>query len=107
MVSQAVAADFRNIPPRKIGVNSIHESSVVTHLGRKRAEEMADALLMLDIDLKVSDHHDAAVGTNTLLTTAEFARLHVALHDVHTVLLVEGHTGDLVKTDHVILAYEP
>ena len=30
--------------------------------------------------------------------------LHVPLHDVHAVLLVEGDAGDLVEADHVVLA---
>ena len=35
---------------------------------------------------------------------AELARRHVALHDVHAVLLVEGDAGDFVEADHVVLA---
>jgi hypothetical protein len=38
------------------------------------------------------------------LPAAELTGLHVALHDVHAVLLVEGHAGDLVEADHVVLA---
>ena len=47
---------------------------------------------------------DAAVGADRLLPAAELARLHVALHDVDAVLLVEGDAGHFVKTHHVVLA---
>ena len=45
-----------------------------------------------------------AVGADALLAAAELAGLHVALHDVHAVLLVEGDAGHLVEADHVVLA---
>ena len=38
------------------------------------------------------------------LPAAELAGLHVALHDVHAVLLVEGDAGDFVEADDVVLA---
>ena len=62
------------------------------------------ALLVLDVYIEVADHHHAAIGADALLAAAELAGLHVALHDVHAVLLVEGDAGDFVKADHVILA---
>ena len=33
--------------------------------------------------------------------------LHVALHDVHAVLLVEGNAGNFVEAHHVVLADQP
>ena len=53
---------------------------------------------------KLPTMHDAAVGADALLAAAELAGLHVALHDVDAVLLVEGDAGDLVEADHVVLA---
>ena len=41
------------------------------------------------------------------LPAAELAGLHVALHDVDAVLLVEGDAGDLVEADDVVLADQP
>ena len=64
---------------------------------------MADALLVLNVDVKVAYQDDAAIRADTFLATTELARLHVALHDVHAVLLVEGDAGHLVKADHVVL----
>ena len=67
---------------------------------------MAYPLLLLDVHLEVADHDHAALGADALLAAAELARRHVALHDVHAVLLVEGDPGDLVEADHVVLADE-
>ena len=72
--------------------------------GGSGAEQVADALLVLDVDVEVADHDDAAVGADALRAAAELARLHVALHDVDAVLLVEGDAGDLVEADDVVLA---
>jgi hypothetical protein len=64
-------------------------------------------LLVFHIHLEVTDQNDAAVCPEALLTPAEFARFHIALHDIHAVLLVEGDTRHLVAADHVVLANEP
>ena len=88
-------------------MDAVHERRVVPHLRRQRAEQVADALLVLDVDVEVADHDDAAVGADALLAAAELAGLHVALHDVDAVLLVEGDAGDLVEADHVVLADQP
>ena len=85
-------------------MNAIHEGRVVAHLRRQRAQQMSDPLLLLDIDVEVADHDDAAVGADVLLAAAELARRHVALHDVDAVLLVEGDAGHLVEADDVVLA---
>ena len=61
---------------------------------------------MLYIDIEVTDKHHGAIGTDAFLTPAEFARLHVALHDVDAVLLVEGDAGDFVEADDVVLRDE-
>jgi hypothetical protein len=85
-------------------MDAVHEGRVVPHLGRQRAEEVADALLVLHVDVEVADQHDGAVGADALLAAGELAALHVALHDVDAVLLVEGHARHLVEADHVVLA---
>jgi hypothetical protein len=59
---------------------------------------------VLHIDVEVADHHDAAVGPDALLAARELAGLHVALHDVDAVLLIEGNAGHLVEADDVVLA---
>src|SRR5947207_3369099 len=64
---------------------------------------MTHSLLVFNVHIKVADHHDAAVSANTLLASAEFARLHVALHDIDAILLIEGDTRDLVEADDVVL----
>src|ERR1035441_5986574 len=84
-------------------MDTIHERCVVSHFGRKRPEEVPDPLLMLDIDVEIPDQHNAAIGPDAFLASAKFAGLHVAFHNVDTVLLVEGDARDLVETDNVIL----
>src|SRR4051794_6203557 len=68
---------------------------------------MPDSLLVLYVDVEVANHHDAAIRANAFLPAAELPRLHVALHDVHAIFLVEGDPGDLVEADDVVLADEP
>jgi hypothetical protein len=65
---------------------------------------VADALLMLDIHIKVAHQDNGAVGTDAFLAAGELAALHVALHDVDAILLVEGHAGHFVEAHHVVLA---
>ena len=88
-------------------MNTIHEGGVIAHFGRQRTEEVSDLLLLLDIDVEVADHHDAALGADVLFGATELSRGHVAFHDVDAVLLVEGNAGDLVETHHVVLANQP
>ena len=90
MIGQQIAVYLRQIPAGQVGVDAVHESSVITHLGRQRAEEMTDPLLVLHIHFEVANHDDAAIGANALLSAAELAGLHVSLHDIHAILLVEG-----------------
>ena len=68
---------------------------------------MADPLLVLDIHLEIAHHDDAAIGPDALLAPAELAGLHVALHDVDAILLVEGDARNFVEADHVVLADQP
>ena len=51
-----------------------------------------------NVDVEVADHDDAAIGADALLAPAELAGLHVALHDVDAILLVERDAGDLVES---------
>ena len=68
---------------------------------------MADLLLLLHVNFIVAHQHDRPVGPDVLLASAELPGCHVPLHDVHTVLLVEGDAGDLVEADDVVLGDEP
>jgi hypothetical protein len=43
-------------------VDAVHEGRVVAHLCGKRAEEVADPLLVLDVDVEVADEHDAPLA---------------------------------------------
>ena len=43
------------------------------------------------------------LGADALRAAAELAGLHVSLHDVDAVLLVEGDAGDLIEADDVVL----
>ena len=52
---------------------------------------MADSLLVGNIHIEVTDHDDTAKATDALLAAAELAGLHVALHDVDAIFLVEGN----------------
>src|SRR5438477_11942838 len=65
---------------------------------------MAHALLVRDIDVKVSEHHDSTGTPNAVAASAELARLHVALHDVHAIFLVKRDAGYLIEADDVVLA---
>ena len=85
-------------------MDSIHESRIVFHFWGHGAKQVPQALLMLDIYIKVANHDDTAIGPNALLATAELSRFHIAFHDVHAVFLVKRDAGHLVKTDHIILA---
>jgi anti-sigma-K factor RskA len=44
-------------------MDAIHESRIVSHFRWERAEQMPDALLMLDIDFKVAHQHDRATSS--------------------------------------------
>src|ERR1700736_4375710 len=84
----------------------VHERGVVAHLRRQRAEQMADALLVLHVDFKISDQDDRSIGPDALATARELAALHVALHDVDAVALIERDARDLIEAYHVVLADE-
>src|SRR6266404_4937126 len=68
---------------------------------------MAHPLLLFDIHVQVSHHHKATVSANILFAAAELPGRHVSLHDVDTVLLIEGDARYLIKTDHVVLTHQP
>src|SRR5437879_5154565 len=67
---------------------------------------MPNPLLVLHVDVKVSDHHNTAISTNTLLAAAELGGLHVALHNVDAIFLVKGDAGDFVEAHDVVLAHK-
>ena len=87
-------------------MDAVHERRVVAHLRWQRREQVTDPLLVGDIDIEVPDQRDRTVGPNGLTAPGELARLHVALHDVDAVLLVEGDAGDFIEADDVVLRDE-
>ena len=104
MIGEQLLVHFRDIPSRQIAVNTVHEGGVVSHLGRHRTKKVADPLLMCHVDLEIAEHHDAALSSYALAAARKLARLHVPLHDVYTVLLIEGDARDFVEANDVVLA---
>lgn len=47
----------------------IHEGRIVAHFRWQGAEQMADALLVLNVDVKVVYQNDAAIRADTLFAT--------------------------------------
>ena len=80
-------------------MDTIHESGIVTHFRWHRAEQVANPLLVFNINIKIAHKYDTAIGTNTFLATAELARFHVPLHYVDAILLVKGNAGNFIETD--------
>ena len=107
VICQEFLADLGHVPTWQEGMNPIHERRVVAHLRRHRAEQMPDPLLVLNVHLEIADQNDAAIGTDVLLAATELARLHVSLHDVHPVLLVERYSRHLIEADDIVLAHKP
>jgi hypothetical protein len=87
-------------------MESIHECRIVAHVRRKRRQQMADALRLIEVHVEIADQDDAAFGPDGILAPRELARGHVAFHNVHPVLRIEGHAGDLIEANHVVLADE-
>jgi hypothetical protein len=55
-------------------MDAVHERGVVPHLRRKRTEQVADPLLVLDVHIEVADEHDAAVRPDALAPPARTRR---------------------------------
>ena len=87
-------------------MDAVHECGVIAHLGWHRAQKVSDLLLLLDVDIEIADHDDAAFGPDILLATAELARGHIAFHDVDAVLLVEAGPCYFVKVYDVVLTHQ-
>ena len=99
MLGEESGVQLGHVPAGQEAVDAVHEGGVVAHLGRQRTEQMADALLVLHIDLEIAHQDDGSIGPDALLATRELAALHVALHDVDAVLLIERDARDLIETD--------
>ncbi len=84
-------------------MKSVHERRIVAHFGRERPKEVPNLLLMLDVNLKVANENDAAIGADCFLPATKFAGFHVTFHDVDAVFLIERDSRDFVKADNVIL----
>ena len=62
------------------------------------------SLLVLDINVKVADQNKASISANAFFSTAKFTGLHVALHDIDAIFLIEGDARNFVKADDIVLA---
>jgi hypothetical protein len=78
-------------------MEAVHECGVVPHLRRQWAQEMANLLLLVKVNIKISHHYDAAIRPNVLFASTELPRGHVTLHDIDTIFLVEGVAGELIR----------
>src|SRR5205823_1608317 len=58
---------------------------------------------MRHIYFEIAEEDNSTESADALLSTAKLPRLHISLHDVNTVFLVEGHAGDLIETNHIVL----
>ena len=59
-----------NIPAGQKGVDSVHESGVVFHLGWHGAKQVSDALLMFNIHIEIANQDDTAIGSDAFLAAA-------------------------------------
>src|ERR1051325_149916 len=100
-----VRIELGKVPTGNIRMQTIHEGGVVTHLRWEWAKQMSDSLLLLDINIEVSKHHNTSFGSDVFLATAELTRRHVTFHNVYAVFLIKGNTGYLIETDDIVLAY--
>src|SRR5438445_396366 len=82
----------------------VHECSIVTHLRWHWPKQVADTLLVFNVNFEVSHHNYAATRPNALSAPAELTGLHIAFHDVNPILLIEGYPGYLIEAHNVILA---
>ena len=103
VLGEVGGVELGHVPARDVRVQPVHERGVVPHLRGQGREQVTDPLLVRDVDVEVPDEHDRAIGPDGLPAAGELTRLHVALHDVDAVLLVEGDARDLVEADDVVL----
>ena len=73
------------------------------HLWRQGFQQVPNPLLVFDINVKITHEHQATVRAYTFAAPAKLARLHVPLHDVDAILLIEGDAGDFIKADDIVL----
>src|SRR5260370_40734433 len=84
-------------------MESIHKCCIVTHFRRHRSKQVTNALLVLYVNFKVSNHNDTATGSNAFSPSAELTRLHVAFHDIDPIFLIEGYARYLVEAANIVL----
>lgn len=66
-------------------------------------QKEANTLLMLNIHIKVTHHDDATVCPDAFFAPAELTGLHIPFHDVDTIFFIKRDTGNLIKTDDIVL----
>src|SRR2546425_10103269 len=85
-------------------MKAIHKCCIVTHFRRHRPEKVTNSLLVFYINFEVPHHNHTATSSNTLTAPAELTGLHIAFHDIDTILLIKGYPGYLIKAHNIILA---
>ena len=73
MLGEESGVQLGHVPAGQEAVDAVHEGGVVAHLGRQRTEQMADALLVLHIDLEIAHQDDGSIGPDALLAARELA----------------------------------
>jgi hypothetical protein len=101
VIGKQVTVHFWDIPAGEVGVDTVHQRRVVTHLRRQRTEQVTNSLLVLHVNVEIPKQDDA--GADAIAAVGEFARLPESFHDVDAVLLVEGDARYLIEADHVVL----
>ena len=89
MIGKYLLVDFRDIPSRQVGMDSIHEGRIISHFLGHWPEQVAYSLLVFNIDIEVTNEYHASIRPDAFLAATKFAGLHVALHNVDAVLLVK------------------
>ena len=54
-------------------MNSVHEGRIISHFFGHWPEQVADALLMLNINLEIADQNNTAIRPDAFLAATEFA----------------------------------
>jgi hypothetical protein len=67
----------------------------------KGRQQVAGLHQRLDALVDVADKDHGGIGVDGLTATAEGARCHVVLHDLHAVVILEADTGHFVKGHHI------
>ncbi len=98
-LDQGTGTSWREISMSQLTAQAITETTRLDN-----PQQMSDTLLLFNVNVEVSYHYNSALSSNALPPTAELPGGHVSFHDVDPVLLVEGHSRNLIEADDVVLA---